>query len=76
MNAKPMKDERPTMNLGHLAIPNVSASQDWLRRQGEQRQAAARVVIDVAKDWFGHHMPDSFYEGLAEKIVAALDHRI
>lgn len=70
-------DSRPTLNLGHLVIPNTSASQDWLKRQGEQRQAAVEIVIDEAKKWFAiDGLPNSFYEQFAQRVVTALDHRV
>jgi hypothetical protein len=75
MNAK--IDNRPTLNLGHLAIPNVSASQDWLKRQGKQREAAEEIVVEEAKKWFAiAGLPDSFYEQFAQRVVTALDHRV
>ncbi|RZU36033.1 hypothetical protein EV284_3516 [Streptomyces sp. BK022] len=75
MTAK--QDDRPTMNLGHLAIPHESASQDWLRRQGEKRRAAVEIVAAESKKWWAvHALPDSFYEQFAERIVTALDQRL
>jgi hypothetical protein len=76
MNAA--QDDRPVMGLGHLAIPNVSASQDWLKRQGEKREKSVEIVAEVAKEWWGSdyaHMPDFFWEALAERVVTELDHR-
>jgi hypothetical protein len=72
MNAAP--DDRPVMGLEHLAIPNVSASQDWLKRQGEQREAARTLVRDIAKQFFPA-LPDHLVETFAIHVVAELDHR-
>jgi hypothetical protein len=69
-------EDRPVMNLGHLAIPHESASQDWLKRQGEKRQAAVEIVALEARKWFGLNLPDSAYENFAQRVVAALDQRI
>ncbi|MFJ6508692.1 hypothetical protein [Streptomyces sp. NPDC091879] len=69
-------DDRPTMYLGHLVIPRESAAQDWLKRQGEQREAAVEIVALEAKKWFGLNLPDSAYENFAQRVVAAIDQRI
>jgi hypothetical protein len=75
MTAK--QDDRPLMNLGHLAIPHESAAQDWLRRQGEKRQEAVDIVVLEAKKWFAiDHLPEEFYETFAKRVVAALDQRL
>jgi hypothetical protein len=75
MTAK--KDDRPLMGLGHLVIPNSSASQDWLKRQGEKRQEAVEIVALEAKKWFAiDHLPEEFYETFAKRVVAALDQRL
>ncbi|MER5754397.1 hypothetical protein [Streptomyces sp. NPDC002088] len=70
------QDDRPTLNLGHLVIPNVSASRDWLRRQGEQRETATEIVANETREWFGDHLPDHVYEQFAQRVVTALDHRV
>jgi hypothetical protein len=75
MTAK--QDDRPLMNLGHLAIPHESAALDWLRRQGEKRQEAVEIVVLEAKKWFAiDHLPEEFYETFAKRVVAALDQRL
>jgi hypothetical protein len=76
MTAK--QDDRPLMGLGHLVIPNVSASHDWLKRQGEQREKSIEIVVTEAKKYLGNEdvLPAAFYVGLAERIVAALDQRL
>uniref|UniRef100_A0AAU3I814 Uncharacterized protein n=1 Tax=Streptomyces sp. NBC_01393 TaxID=2903851 RepID=A0AAU3I814_9ACTN len=72
------KDNRPLLGLGHLAIPNVSASKEWLKRQGEQRAKSVEIVVAVAKKYLGNEdrLPADFYTGLAERIVTALDHQV
>jgi hypothetical protein len=71
------KDDRPTLNLGHLAIPNVSAAKDWLERQGKKREEAVEIVALEARKWFAiDHLPDEFYETFAKRVVAALDQRL
>lgn len=71
------QDDRPVLNLGHLAIPNVSASEDWLRRQGKKRQEAVEIVVTETKKWFGiEHLPEEFYTNFAARVVAALDQRL
>ncbi|MFE2099546.1 hypothetical protein [Streptomyces sp. NPDC059468] len=70
------QDDRPLMNLGHLAIPRESAGQDWLRRQGEKRQVAVDIVALEARKWFALNLPDEFYEDFAKRVVATLDQRI
>jgi hypothetical protein len=72
----PKTDTRPTLNLGHLAIPNVSASQEWLKRQGGQREAAKTLVRDLAMEYFSHYLPDTLYDAFAERVVTELDHRV
>jgi hypothetical protein len=70
-------DNRPTLNLGHLVIPNVSASRDWLKREGKKREASVEIVVEEAKKWFAiDGLPDSFYEQFAQRVVSALDHRV
>jgi hypothetical protein len=70
-------DNRPVMNLGHLAIPHESAAQDWLKRQGDKREAAVDIVVLEAKKWFGlDHLPEEFYVNFAKRVVAALDQRV
>ncbi|MFE9525135.1 hypothetical protein [Streptomyces sp. NPDC006631] len=73
------KDDRPTLNLGHLAIPNVSTGQEWLKNQGTQREKALQVVEKAAREWLSgdfSYLPDVFFEMFAEKVVTALDHQV
>jgi cell division inhibitor SulA len=72
----PTTDDRPTLNLGHLCIPNVSASREWLKRQGEQRAKAVEIAASEARKWLGLDLPEDVYTGLAERIVTALDHQV
>jgi hypothetical protein len=74
MSPKP-EDIRPTLNLGHLTIPRESASQDWLRRQGEKRQEAVSLVEEITREWLPGITPD-FYPAFAARVIAALDQRI
>jgi hypothetical protein len=70
-------DNRPVMNLGHLAIPHESAAEDWLKRQGEKREAAVDIVVLETKKWFAiDHLPEEFYVTFAKRVVAALDQRL
>lgn len=72
-------DNRPTLYLGHLVIPNVSAAEDWLQRQGNKRDQAREIVIKVAREWLGgdaSNLPDVFFEMFADRVVTELDHRI
>jgi hypothetical protein len=69
------QDDRPLMNLGHLAIPHESASQEWLRRQGEKRQVAVDIVEEITREWLPGVTPD-FYPAFAAHVVAALDQRL
>lgn len=71
-------DNRPVMNLGHLALPRSSAAQDWLERQAADRAKSVEAVTETAKEWFGSdygHLPDFFWEAFAERVVAVLDQR-
>lgn len=70
------KDDRPLMGLGHLAIPNTSAAQDWLERQAVKRQEAIEIVITETKKWLGDYLPDDFYKHFAERVVTTLDQRL
>lgn len=70
------KDERPLMGLGHLAIPNTSAAQDWLERQAVKRQEAIELVAAETKKWVGDDLPDEYYAMFAERVVTALDHHL
>jgi hypothetical protein len=72
-------DDRPVMNLGHLALPRASAAQDWLERQAADRAKAVEIVTEETTKWFGGFLPrgfaENFAENFAERVVAALDQR-
>lgn len=71
-----MNQPKTTMNLGHLAMSNVSAGGEWLKSQSAQREKAKAVVVDLAKQYFPQSLPDVLFDAFAERIVTALDHQV